>query len=186
MRSPDASHLRRIRVIDGSMSEPACAAPRHAETMTTIVAASLTASLLEIPWSDRIRLMPPPATPVTLEQACHLLLNQSRATNDVRGSVRLAAGLSLDIEQAVLVTSSARLPIGNGELRLLRYLLERPRQWCSIGKICAEAFLRTDFAAHQLVWKYASVLRKKLSTEREILQNSRRLGYRIVTDSGAG
>ncbi len=177
------SRARRIRVIDGDTCEPVSAVPGHVETLTTIVTSRLTARLLAVPWGDRLRLMPPPEQPVTIEQACQLLLSQSLVTNDSSGSVRISRELTLDSEQGLLISGAARLQLANGEVRLLRYLLDRHKQWCSITKICSEAFARTDLAAHKLVWKYASVLRKKLVTEHAILQNSRRLGYRIVTDS---
>jgi hypothetical protein len=54
-------------------------------------------------------------------------------------------------------------PLLKGEIALLSYLGARPYTWHSSDRISLNVYCRQDAGARQLVWKYASTLRKKLS-----------------------
>jgi hypothetical protein len=66
-----------------------------------------------------------------------------------------------------------------GEFKLLVYLGRYSFEWHSCCRLCAEVYERDDAAARQLVWTYASTLRKKLAPALPALvETCRRLGYR--------
>ena len=65
-----------------------------------------------------------------------------------------------------------------GEYKLLVHLGKRPHRWHSTVRLSREVYQREDFAGRQLVWKYASTLRKKLESDLpELIQLCRRRGY---------
>lgn len=70
-------------------------------------------------------------------------------------------------------------PLLLGEFKLLSYLGEHSPVWYSTNALAAGVYQRTDAAARQLVWKYASTLRKKLAaTHPDLIELCRRRGYR--------
>jgi DNA-binding response OmpR family regulator len=70
-------------------------------------------------------------------------------------------------------------PLLIGEFRLLSYLGSRSPTWYSTYALSVGVYHRSDAAARQLVWKYASTLRKKLApTHPELIEVCRRRGYR--------
>jgi DNA-binding response OmpR family regulator len=70
-------------------------------------------------------------------------------------------------------------PLLTGELKLLAFLGSRPLVWHSVRVLSRGVFQRDDAGAKQLVWKYVSTLRQKLSdTLPSVLQSCRRRGYR--------
>jgi DNA-binding response OmpR family regulator len=85
--------------------------------------------------------------------------------HDVDGSGRTEQGTP----QLVLVASERRLrgfemtPLLSGELLLLRYLGSHPNTWHSSYRLSVQVYNRQDATGRQLVWKYASTLRKKLA-----------------------
>jgi DNA-binding response OmpR family regulator len=88
-----------------------------------------------------------------------------------------AAELTLDCDARVVVELSMPA-LASGELRLLRYLGARPGHWFSSFQLALSVFQRSDAAARQLIWKYASTLRRKLLQAGEhSLQVSRSRGY---------
>jgi DNA-binding response OmpR family regulator len=69
-------------------------------------------------------------------------------------------------------------PLLTGELDLLVYLGQRPGTWHSTLTIARRVYARDDAAAKQLVWKYASMLRKKIAFELPgLIELCRRRGY---------
>lgn len=69
-------------------------------------------------------------------------------------------------------------PLSNGEFSLLAFLGERPKLWFSSFQLARQVYGRTDAAGRQLVWKYASTLKKKLATSGQtLLVVSRNRGY---------
>lgn len=88
------------------------------------------------------------------------------------------AGLVLDpCERRIQGVEMA--PLLTGELKLLSYLGSRPRSWHSSYSLSLRVYGREDAAARQLVWKYASTLRKKLAKELpDLIELCRRRGYR--------
>lgn len=86
--------------------------------------------------------------------------------------------LVLDVAER-LIRGVAMPPLLTGELKLLCYLGLRPFTWHSSYVISVRVYEREDAAARQLVWKYASLLRKKLApTLPELIELCRRRGYR--------
>lgn len=70
-------------------------------------------------------------------------------------------------------------PLLMGEFKLLSYLGANSPTWYSSYKLSVFVYQRDDAAARQLVWKYASTLRKKLALVRpELIELCRRRGYR--------
>jgi DNA-binding response OmpR family regulator len=70
-------------------------------------------------------------------------------------------------------------PLLTGELKLLRYLGAHSQTWHSSHELSLSVYQRDDAAARQLVWKYASMLRKKLAPSLpELIEHCRRRGYR--------
>jgi DNA-binding response OmpR family regulator len=70
-------------------------------------------------------------------------------------------------------------PLLTGEFKLLRYLGLHSRTWHSSYELSVSVYQREDAAARQLVWKYASTLRKKLALGLpELIELCRRRGYR--------
>jgi DNA-binding response OmpR family regulator len=64
-----------------------------------------------------------------------------------------------------------------GEFALLAFLGSRPRKWHSTATLSAKVYGREDASARQLVWKYASTLRKKLGTSLPLIEACRLRGY---------
>jgi DNA-binding response OmpR family regulator len=70
-------------------------------------------------------------------------------------------------------------PLLGGELKLLRFLGTHSGKWHSCHAISVNVYDRDDPAAHQLVWKYVSTLRKKLAPGLPgMIELCRRRGYR--------
>lgn len=70
-------------------------------------------------------------------------------------------------------------PLLGGEFKLLEFLGARPGKWHSCHVISVKVYDRDDPAAHQLVWKYVSTLRKKLAPAfTDLIELCRRRGYR--------
>jgi hypothetical protein len=69
-------------------------------------------------------------------------------------------------------------PLLSGEMALLCYLGRHPQTWHSSYQLCVHVYARDDAGARQLVWKYASTLRKKLARAApELIEVCRRRGY---------
>jgi DNA-binding response OmpR family regulator len=69
-------------------------------------------------------------------------------------------------------------PLLSGEMALLCYLGSHPETWHSSYQLCMQVYGRDDAGARQLVWKYASTLRKKLARAApELIDVCRRRGY---------
>lgn len=72
-------------------------------------------------------------------------------------------------------------PLLTGEFVLLVYLGGRSGVWHQSHDLSVSIFGRADRGGRQLVWKYASTLRKKLASEMpELLMHCRRRGYCCV------
>jgi DNA-binding response OmpR family regulator len=70
-------------------------------------------------------------------------------------------------------------PLLGGEFKLLKFLGTHSGKWHSCHMISINVYDRDDPAAHQLVWKYVSTLRKKLApTLPGLIELCRRRGYR--------
>jgi DNA-binding response OmpR family regulator len=70
-------------------------------------------------------------------------------------------------------------PLLGGELKLLSFLGTHSGKWHSCHAISVNVYGREDPAAHQLVWKYVSMLRKKLAPAlADPIELCRRRGYR--------
>jgi DNA-binding response OmpR family regulator len=69
-------------------------------------------------------------------------------------------------------------PLLNGEFALLSFLGLRPFTWYLARELSLSVYGREDAAACQLVWKYASTLREKLTSGAPGLIDSGRQGYR--------
>lgn len=66
-----------------------------------------------------------------------------------------------------------------GEFKLLSYLGKRSPDWSSSYALSIGVYHRSDAAGRQLVWKYASTLRKKLNLcHPGLIELCRRRGYR--------
>lgn len=69
-------------------------------------------------------------------------------------------------------------PLLSGEFALLAFLGEKPFTWHSSHRLSICVYRRDDLAARQLVWKYASTLRKKLAPVTPgLIDLCRRRGY---------
>ncbi len=86
-------------------------------------------------------------------------------------------GLQLDISERRIVGIEMP-PLLTGELKLLSYLGHRPGSWHTSDELSLHVYGRSDAAARQLVWKYASTLRKKLVRELPaLIELCHRRGY---------
>jgi DNA-binding response OmpR family regulator len=73
----------------------------------------------------------------------------------------------------------AMSPLLGGEFKLLKFLGTHSGKWHSCHVISVCVYGRDDLAAHQLVWKYVSTLRKKLAPALpDLIELCRRRGYR--------
>jgi DNA-binding winged helix-turn-helix (wHTH) protein len=93
------------------------------------------------------------------------------------------------LRRFVLEASSRRLvgvnaeSLLSGEFALLAYLGASAQSWRSINRIAESVYGRTDPAARELVWKYASTLRRKLSASLPtLIETCRRRGYRCMAE----
>lgn len=69
-------------------------------------------------------------------------------------------------------------PLATGELKLLTYLGSCPGTWHTSGELALRVYARKDPAGRQLVWTYASSLRRKVARELPTLITlCRRRGY---------
>jgi DNA-binding response OmpR family regulator len=69
-------------------------------------------------------------------------------------------------------------PLLKGEFKLLTYLGSRPCKWHTTRNLSLAVYERDDVAGKQLVWKYASTLRRKLSKELPtLIELCRKRGY---------
>jgi DNA-binding response OmpR family regulator len=70
-------------------------------------------------------------------------------------------------------------PLLSGEFLLLAFLGSRPRIWQTSRALAASVYKREDPGGVQLVWKYASTLRRRVRASLpELLEVCRRRGYR--------
>jgi DNA-binding response OmpR family regulator len=92
-------------------------------------------------------------------------------------SVDSSGLLLLDVSERRI--QGVRMPaLFTGEYRLLIHLGKHPGRWHSTRRLSMDVYQREDFSGRQLVWKYASTLRKKLKSELpELIQLCRRRGY---------
>jgi hypothetical protein len=178
----------RFRVLDGEVLHERIEALECSDIPTAVIASYLTNELLRIAWCAHCRVIPPPEGSLDLREAFAEIVRHFAIAPSPQSerALRLSADVSLDSSSGLLISGEARHVLGGGELCLLRFLLETPNQWRSIIDICSKAFLRTDDTARKLVWKYASMIRKKLGAHQGVLENSRRHGYRVVTGAAAG
>ena len=97
-----------------------------------------------------------PSYPTSMAARRHLLIDP--------GERRI-----LDIEMQPLVT---------GELKLLTYLGRCPGTWHSSDELALQVYARKDPAGRQLVWTYASSLRRKVARALpSLITLCRRRGY---------
>lgn len=69
-------------------------------------------------------------------------------------------------------------PLLTGELKLLTYLGRCPGTWHSSEELAWQVYARKDRAGRQLVWTYASLLRRKVARELpQLIALCRRRGY---------
>lgn len=93
------------------------------------------------------------------------------------GAVPPCSTLTLDARSRE-ISGVEMTPLLSGEFALLVYLGTQPFTWHSSRGLCIEVYRRRDEAARQLVWKYASTLRKKLaSVAPALIGVCRRRGY---------
>jgi hypothetical protein len=89
----------------------------------------------------------------------------------------LAPELWLDFEQR-RIRGWKMEPLLAGEFALLAYLGRRPGNWHPTVRLAANVYGRSDPGGRELVWKYASTLRRKLGTAApDLIQVCRRRGY---------
>jgi DNA-binding response OmpR family regulator len=70
-------------------------------------------------------------------------------------------------------------PLLGGELKLLQFLGAHSARWHSCQMLSRLVYDRDDPTARQLVWKYVSMLRKKLAPSLpDLIEMCRRRGYR--------
>lgn len=85
--------------------------------------------------------------------------------------------LVLDARQRAL-SGLEMVPLLRGEFALLAFLGIQPFTWHSSRRLSMSVYGRDDLAARQLVWKYASTLRKKLAPVAPgLIEVCRRRGY---------
>jgi DNA-binding response OmpR family regulator len=87
------------------------------------------------------------------------------------------AGLELDVSERIIRGVSMQ-PLLTGEFKLLAYLGDRPHTWHTSYQLSLRVYGREDAAGRQLVWKYASTLRRKLAASQPcVIELCRRRGY---------
>jgi DNA-binding response OmpR family regulator len=87
------------------------------------------------------------------------------------------AGLELDVSERIIRGVSMQ-PLLTGEFKLLAYLGDRPCTWHTSYQLSLRVYGRDDAAGRQLVWKYASTLRRKLAASQPcVIELCRRRGY---------
>lgn len=103
------------------------------------------------------------------------------ASSHVPSPTPMEVGFALDAGERRIVAIEMP-PLLTGEFKLLSYLGSRPGTWHTSYSLAVRVYQRNDAAARQLVWKYASTLRKKLATSLpELIELCRRRGYRCRT-----
>lgn len=111
---------------------------------------------------------------------------QNEPPNDVRWGTRIHDSLVARTGKSLILDASGRCiqgvampPLLTGEFKLLRYLGAHSHTWHSSYELSVRVYQREDAAGRQLVWKYASTLRKKLAPGLpELVELCRRRGYR--------
>jgi DNA-binding winged helix-turn-helix (wHTH) protein len=96
-----------------------------------------------------------------------------------RQRLSVAPGITLQLEDRVLVATGGNVSLRRGESDILLYLLEHRERWVSTARLRRAALQRGDAAGDLLVWRYISDLRKKLGTCADLLRSSRTRGYRL-------
>jgi DNA-binding response OmpR family regulator len=96
--------------------------------------------------------------------------------------VILGPGVTVDVAARQLVDQRGSISLRRGETEILHYLSVRRDVWVPTEAIARDVFGRSDVASYNLVWKYISDIRRKLSENSHILESSRTRGYRIVGD----
>jgi DNA-binding winged helix-turn-helix (wHTH) protein len=106
-----------------------------------------------------------------------VLAGPPRAARPRRDATGARRRLTLDFDARVIL-GLKMAPLLSGEILLLKYLGARPGHWFSSIELARNVYQRTDASARQLVWKYASTLRRKLlfAGERS-LRVCRKRGY---------
>jgi DNA-binding response OmpR family regulator len=100
--------------------------------------------------------------------------------NPERPPVAATAGDRLVLDESErLILGVTMPPLLAGEFKLLSYLGARSPTWHSSYELSVRVYHREDAAGRQLVWKYASTLRKRLVMARlDLIELCRRRGYR--------
>jgi DNA-binding response OmpR family regulator len=118
--------------------------------------------------------------------------NEAQAATNAGEAVSVADAsadhLVLD-ESERCIRGLVMTPLLGGEFKLLSYLGARSPTWHSSYELSVHVYHREDAAGRQLVWKYASTLRRKLVLAHPaLIELCRRRGYRcrqhIVTVAG--
>jgi DNA-binding response OmpR family regulator len=105
------------------------------------------------------------------------LTGPPRATRPRCGPTNTRARLTLDLDSRVILEFEMA-PLLTGEVQLLQYLGAHAGRWFSSLELARNVYRRSDASARQLVWKYASTLKRKLLLAGESsLQVCRKRGY---------
>lgn len=94
------------------------------------------------------------------------------------GCVTINDRLLLDANERRLIGADME-PMLSGELSLLIYLGSRTGTWHTTQRLALSVYHRQDLAGRAIVWKYMSMLRRKLRLARpQLIEVCRRRGYR--------
>jgi DNA-binding response OmpR family regulator len=102
------------------------------------------------------------------------------SNNGIQPSAVAAFGTRLVLDESErCIQGLGMAPLLAGEFKLLSYLGKRWATWHSSYELSVRVYHREDAAGRQLVWKYASTLRRKLvKVDLDLIALCRRRGYR--------
>jgi DNA-binding response OmpR family regulator len=106
------------------------------------------------------------------------------ARSGAADSIVLAPGWSIETQQRLLTTPAGIAYLSSGEADIIRHLAGRRGIWTLAESMSQKLFNRTDRAGRELVWKYISDLRRRLGSQKRLLESRRTRGYRLVEVEG--
>lgn len=177
-----ANQRRHITLLDGQAIP--LLRPSEARGATVIVAEAVTQNLAAIAVNHGCLIVPPPSCPLAAWKTCELVANRDPRAEALQ-PLRLGRNLEFNPNHGSLEHEGTEIPLSSGELTLLQFLVDPPTRWRTVEEIGKRAFGRSDCAARQLVWKYASKLRRRLPLGSAVFESSRRFGYRVVPETMA-
>jgi len=148
-----------------------------------VVNAEIADALSELPGSQGITFLPQPFSPPQLLEQLHMLLPAGSAASDTRFLV--FADVVMDLGRYRVYRSNRSIRLGPIEFRLLRFLMQHPRQVFSRHDLLEAVWSGEIYVEPRTVDVHMGRLRRALSQadEPDLVRTVRTAGYSLDTEN---